>query len=191
MHREITIKDINLLAKITLEDILHQQFALYDHLEIRDIYKLLYQSSLGCEHALNDKSSIFNRLQKEITELRTDQKESLFEVISPGAEIIRVNLRPFIRKGGDLKELNDKFFQSAQIYKGSLDTLVEYWKIFKRIGSAIRSDFQPQDIEKFFHKMKKINFPAISHSESYREFHSPAYRVILRKLINDELKRIS
>jgi len=174
-----------------LKVILKTQFKTYRSIMIQDIYKLFFQAAMGCEHAAADEKASFEILKKEITEMKSGPSERLFDTISPDGKIIRINLRPYIEAGGNIEILNIRFIKSASAYKGSIKKLLEFWCWFMEHQRVIPMEFTKAALSRFIKEMEKNNYPAVHHSSEYRKSNSPAYRVVLKDLIWNEIQRIS
>lgn len=48
--------------------------------------------------------------------------------------------------------------------------------------------FQAAELEKYLSEYKKRGYPAVSHSEEYREAYLPAYRVVKESIFREKLK---
>ncbi len=178
------------IEPLTLEEILKIQLTLHKEFGVQDFYKFLFQAALGCEHAVSDPQFTFGHLQKEVLELQPDYKEPLIEQLAPDGSLIRVNLRPYSAKGGSLEILNKKFFLTSSEFKGSLTSLELYWQKFRQFATKHIGSIISEDLDDFWEEMKLKDFPALHHSSTYKECNKPAYRVVLSKLITEELNRI-
>jgi len=148
----------------------------YPAMQVQDIYKLVHQAALGSEHALLDASAARNFLENEIKEMGSGLPEPLTDPISADAEILRIHLRPYLASGGTPETLLDAFLATAHNFHGDITTLESYW------DTARRTRFLPDSVmDGFILKMREAHYPAVHHSEIYRENYQPAYRVIWRR----------
>ena len=93
----------------TLTSLLKIQLNLHRGFCLPDFYKFIYQASLGCEHAVDDPELSYSRLLKEVAGLTYAGDASLTEQLSPDGVLIRVNLLPYRKLGGNLPLLNRVF----------------------------------------------------------------------------------
>jgi hypothetical protein len=173
-----------------MKAILKCQFELHRNIEIQDVYKLLYQAALGSEHALSDPGMSFLKLTNEIVALKIGSKEHIVEPISPHNDLVRINLRPYVHYGGNLKILNEKFYQTAKEFKGNIEDLKIYWQEFKEFVTDSSGGFKQKDIDLYLESMKNAGYPSVHHSKNYKIVNDPAYRVVLLDLIYEEINRL-
>lgn len=156
-----------------IETVLYSQLARYPAMQIQDLYKLIHQAAQGSEHAVANPDSARNWLLREMAEMGEGPRESLIDPISPGGEIVRIHLRPFVAAGHDPDGLLDAFIRTANEYHGDVHMLEGFWQ-----AAITLSNFPPEEMEDFFRSMKDQNFPAVHHSPEYEKLYRPAYRVI-------------
>jgi hypothetical protein len=147
---------------------------------VADAYKHLYQATRGGEHAVPDRASAAKWMDNEWRTMGEEAKgEVVWEPLCPGGEIGRLNLRPFKSKGGKSDDLLDAFLASASEYKSEPKAFTDAWfelgKRLKkrRIGKLDHKSWTKLDVE-----MKKKNYPAVHHSESFNKARRPAYRIL-------------
>jgi hypothetical protein len=166
--------------------ILTEHITRYPMLKIQDLYKLVYQASMGCGHAVNDIKKAEKMLDREIMSMKTAAKEPAIDQISPDGYIVRVHLHPYLRtKKGDKHSLFEAFIKSAKEFRGSEKKLVEYWREMEILAERNILPFNTSEIQDFFNKMQEKGFPPVHHSKIYRETYHPAYRVIVKKFLDE------
>ncbi|MEW6093519.1 MAG: hypothetical protein AB1531_06090 [Chloroflexota bacterium] len=157
----------------------------YPYMQVRDVYKLLLQAALGCEHAVRDETSAQEWLERELAEMGAGPDEPLFDPVSPDGEIVRVHLRPYFRAGRDPQKLLQAFVQTFRVFSGSRDTFQAFWREAIAMCMEGSLPFEKQALETFFDEMKALGFPAAHHSEDYIRLYHPAYRVVARELMEE------
>ncbi len=173
----------NLDDTTAFKKIIENEIKKYPEMEIQDVYKLLHQSAMGSEHAVKDTAAVRKWMENEIAGLNWNHHEKMIDTISPGGEIVRVNLRPYIKAGLNTKNLLNAFVETANKYKGSKEILERNLNCFLEMIEAGGIDFSKQEAEKYFNAMKEKGYPAVHHSKIYGEKYSPAYRVIAGELL--------
>jgi hypothetical protein len=168
--------DINSPAAISF--VLQQNVKRYPHWQIEDLYKLLHQAALGSEHAVQDEVGVREWMRRELIEMGTGPADPEIDPISHNGRIARVHLRPYVAAGKDLQQLLLAFIQTANAFKGSVDTLSSYWQQAEDLAVAGQLPFKPEDLQILFNKMKAQGFPAMHHSAAYESQYHPAYRVV-------------
>ena len=162
--------------------VLAAHFEAYPAFDPQDVYKLIYQRVFGPEHLIDDVRAAKERLYLEVIRLpETPSPTPLLDPLSP--LLCRVNLQPYIRKGGSIEVLWRLFRQTASDFQpGTLVDLERHWRRFRNTAWAAR--YAPEVLEQFWQRMATANFSPVHHSRSYAEAHAPHYRVVLRSLID-------
>ena len=167
-----------------MEKLIERQVKMYPSMELQDVYKFLMQAALGSEHAVPDSAFVQKWMNDEIKNLDWNHMDSLIEPLLPDGQIIRVNLRPYIKAGYDTNILLHAFIQTANNFKGSRDTLEKFLNIVLKMIDEGKLKFSRTDAAKYFIELKKKGYPAVHHSEKYEELYSPAYRVVEKKYVS-------
>jgi len=152
------------------------------HLELRplaqpqDIYKLLFQGVFGVSHIISDKT--WERLLDEAKRISLDDDvvDPLVEPVCPYASMIRVNLRPYLKAGGDLEDLYQAMMETAS-YVGSSSVFRRYWAQFKEL-TLEELNFNWMDIEAIDETIRRVGVNPLHHTQIYRDAYHPAYRVV-------------
>ena len=156
-------------------------------MQVEDLYKLLHQAAMGSEHAIPSRQAAHQWLLREIEALSDGPfDEPLVEPIDPQGRLVRVNLRPFLRNGGDAEDLLDAFVRTAEHHAGSAITLEGYCTRALELAREGALPFDVVEMEKTFARLKNEGYPAVHHSETYAAAYRPAYRVVLRSLLNED-----
>lgn len=162
-------------------DILATHYRLYQTLELRDVYKLLYQRAFGPEHSVDDLRAARERLYLEVIQL-PDAPISVPIREPLSSMLCRVNLQPFIRSGGDIGRLWKVFRQTVRNFQpASLVAFQRDWNRFR--SSAWSQRYDPALFEQFWQRMATADFPPVHHSQRYTRAHTPHYRVVCRALM--------
>jgi hypothetical protein len=147
-------------------------------MELRDIYKLLYQGVRGPEHLVSSPAVFAERLAAEWESLDLADGDPLWESIRPDGSLLRLNLRPFKAQGGDLNKLVTACLETASRFWGTQADLQQAWYSF----TASCEDHHwpgiaPKEVEAFTGWLEANGFPAAHHSARYRSLYRPAYRL--------------
>jgi hypothetical protein len=161
-----------------ISDIISNQFERYPGMQPDDLYKLLYQGAMGCEHAIDDPAVIRKYLMHELQELSERHGEPLFEPISPDGDIVRVNLRPFIEMNMDIELLLQAFLATATKHKGDPSLLRSFLGYAFLAAKKKFIPLSPDSLADLFDELEALDFPAIHHSVEYERLYAPAYRVV-------------
>jgi hypothetical protein len=147
-----------------------------------DFYKLLYQGVFGVGHIMGGAAR--SRLQEEAERINPeDHPEDPFtESVSADGEILRVNLRPYIRRGLDLDELFGVMVESAKD-EGDPEEFREAWGVFMELVDAGEIEVEADEIGELVEELDTSGPYPHHHSPEYNEAYYPAYRVVRRELL--------
>jgi hypothetical protein len=146
-------------------------------MELRDVYKLLYQGVMGPEHLISSSEIFTARLQMEWDSLLPGPEESLFEIVRPDGSLKRLNLRPYRACGGKVEDLASACLRTAQRPWGKVAEVQSAWAIFTLICPQRYVHFVQFEVEAMTDWLDSKNYPALHHSDAYRQNYHPAYRL--------------
>jgi len=161
----------------------------------QDYYKLLFQSVYGAGHMIQNFNDCLEMLDKEMSQIEADINCPFYNDISLTFPLVRVNLSRCKADKIDHHIISKAFFEGANI-DIKIDTLgfETYLNITANVLKKHPFNINEKDLEKFIRKIKKLGFPAVHHSEAYRNFYKPHYRVIpleiWEKLISSEFQNL-
>jgi len=155
--------------------------------KVEDLYKLIHQAAMGSEHAVSDEAGAREWLREEIRNLGPGPEEPLVDLISPGGEVARVHLRPFVRTRRKLEVLLHAFLRTASEFSGSMDRLEAFGRQADEIAAEGALSFNEQEVKAYLEKMKEKSFPAVHHSAVFAIEYRPAYRVVASAFLPVEL----
>jgi hypothetical protein len=158
---------------------LAEELAAHPEMEAADIYKFLHQALFGPGHAITDRSAAAKYLQREISEL-AEPLESEPACTTLGGEpiLVRVHLRLFTERGFDADELLDAFVATAREVHGEASQMDAALEV---VGEFLLKDGRPDladSLKNLGRLMRSKGYPAVHHSELYRETYRPAYRIV-------------
>ena len=157
----------------------------YPDLKIRDVFKFLYQSSFGCEHMVSSLDAVTEWIRREY---RTVSEASGGKVLVRGTVDLldggysRVHL-DWLDRGLSAETLGKLFYLSA---KTEEDGRVELERKLAVALEMVRSGELAFSLEEFAEAVsewKEAGYPAVHHSEEFREMYHPAYRVISQEYV--------
>ncbi len=159
----------------------------YPYWAISDLYKLIHQSTMGSEHAMGNEDRVRDWLRTELNSLVPGPVEPLLDPISPDGKIVRIHLRPFSKLNLDEEKLLQAFLHTAQIVIPSTNQLFEYAGIAIRLAEDEYISFDADEIYGYIQGLRDSGFPAVHHSQIFEDNYLPAYRVVARDLIPEEI----
>ena len=146
----------------------------YPLMQPRDAVKLIYQNEFGGGHLIRDEQACLNYLRQEYASAEKDPTAALYEDIGNG--IVRVNLAAV--KPEDLEQLGRDFIRSAAKHKGTLDSFLNKLEVLRMLTAEGVCAFDLDALNTYLSEYKAAGYPAVSHSEQYRQAYKPAYRII-------------
>jgi len=152
-----------------------------------DVYKLLYQGVFGVGHILGAGARARLMDEAEAISLTDHPEEPLIEAVSPDGSMVRVNLRPYLRRGLPLESLYEAMLKTAEI-EGDPDEFLEAWDIFKELIEDGKTSINRSDVEALDRAIEEEGVRPHHHSEAYREAYYPAYRVMRRDALEKILR---
>ena len=168
-----------------LLDVLKAHARRYPLMEPQDAVKLIYQNEFGGGHLISDPKMSLEWIEREFGETTRELSESLLEDIGNG--IVRVNFHALDPKTLPLDMLNEVFVRSAELHQGSMDRFLEKLAVLEERFEEIGFTFSADELTEYLSRYRAAGCPMVSHSESYRTAYSPAYRVVLKELINKKI----
>ena len=147
----------------------------YPSLEIVDLFKYVYQSAFGCEHLVSSQQDIAEKLCLE-SSVRVGN-ESPREVEQLDGPFRRVPLS-YLDRGLTPETLGRIFSLSAKAPRGGEEALLSKLACVREITREGAFPFSPAEFEGALSLWQAEGFPAIRHSDSFREAYHPSYRVI-------------
>lgn len=159
--------------------------------ELSDLLKYLYQSCFGCEHLVSDFQTALARICKEAEDAQNDD---LPELEPLDGNFCRIHLKR-LRNGMLPETLCRLFLNSSQ---EQVDGAARLERELEWLLSYAREEKLPFTEDKVAGKVrewKRAGYPPIHHSETYREAHHPAYRVVKKEYVRllpllDEIDRM-
>ena len=146
----------------------------YPLMQPTDAVKLIYQNEFGGGHLIRDEQACLNYLRREYADLEKDPTAPLYEDIGNG--IVRVNLAAV--KAEDLERLGRAFIDSAAKHKGTMDSFLNKLEVLRTLTAEGVFAFDLDALNSYLSEYEAAGYPAVSHSEQYRQAYKPAYRII-------------
>ena len=171
-------------SQISIVPIMLNHLKKYPLMSVQDIYKLIYQAAMGPEHLIKDKDSSFDKLYFELEQIGSSSSQVLLEEIDPAGLLVRFNLFPFKENNGDPQKLFEAFFQTALEFKPVPGNMNHYCDEVIHLVEKNIIIIDTIELKSFFQLKESHDFPAVHHSDIYRNAYRPAYRLILKELIN-------
>lgn len=158
----------------------------YPLMEPTDAVKLLYQSEFGGGHLIRNEAACLDFLRREYASVCQTQDIPLSEDI--GNNMVRVNLGALDAAGLSLEALGEAFLRSAVLCQGTMDSFRKKLALLAELTDAGQMPFSPDALKAYLSEYENAGFSPVSHSEAYRAAYHPAYRIVKRSLLIQNLK---
>ena len=160
----------------------------YPKSTLQDLYKSFFQDRFGPGHLVNDTSSAGNYLRYELNNSDSFHK-MYYEPTGCDTNYYRVNLSVLKEDKISYQKYFDAFLRSVE--KIDLDAISEWKEEWSRIEEVIIS--MNLDLENFEEDLEMIHSVleqgkyAVHHSEIYNSEYQPHYRIIEKKIFEEEI----
>jgi len=170
-----------------LEALLLEHFERRPKMRAVDVYKLLFQGVFGVGHILGEEAR--RRLQEEAESLNINDQstEPLIESVSADGSMVRVNLRPYLRRGLPLDILYGAMEETAK-EQGASELFHYAWSVFLELASSGALKVDVEEYGALSLELQEEGPRPHHHSEYYRDAYYPAYRVVKRAVFKKNLQ---
>ncbi len=171
----------------------------------QDLYKFLYQAVMGPAHVQIDADHAVAWLQSEWLKMEMEMEEEegrkgllpLLEPLRPDSQLVRVHLEPLVRLvtngvppaqrekviGLAWERMAVAFSRTAEAWQQELGVLRGLWERVAADRDLWGEHFSSELLERFTREVTSAWWPAVHHSENYRERWRPHYRVVAPRLL--------
>lgn len=151
----------------------------YPEMQIRDFFKFIHQSTFGCEHMVSSQEDAVAYIKEEYARGVAD---STAYVEPLDGNYSRVGLS-YLDLGMSAQTLGRLFFLSAKKESNGEAELTEKLEAFKTLANENKLPFSYEETEKAVGKWREQGYPALHHSDEYRQKYNPSYRVIANRFV--------
>lgn len=159
------------------KQLLLQHAKTYPQLQIQDVFKFLHQSAFGCEHFVASLEKATDFIKKEY---ESGVQPAQIEVLD--GPYCRVPLSA-LNDGLRAETLGKLFVASAKREENGRPALLEKLRIARELVTAGLLPFAEDAFDEAVAQWAAEGYPAIHHSDVFRENYRPAYRVIAKEFV--------
>lgn len=152
---------------------------IYPEMKVRDLFKFIYQSAFGCEHMALSLESSVKRIEDEAKSI---QRRTGMLTESLCGEYSRVSL-DWLKQGLSSKTLGKLFVMSAKHEENGKTVLRELLDIAEELVKQGKTPFSADEFADELCAWKSEGFPAVRHSDKFRNTYTPSYRVISNRFV--------
>ena len=156
--------------------IMHYQT--YPKLQIQDIFKFLYQSAFGCEHFITSADIATRFIEEEYSHLSI--KDDAIEKLDGDYSRVPIS---YLNNGLCAQTFGKLFAASAVSESDGAMHLLEKINVAKQVVHDGLLPFSEKEFEKAVDEWKEKGYSAVHHSDVFKKYYCPHYRVISNKYI--------
>ncbi len=168
----------NFKQNLKTKKIILQHFNRYPKMQLCDMLKFLFHSAFGCDHLVSSLEKAEAYIAYEFNKL----KPSINKVEKLDGKYSRVHLG-IINKGLSEKTLAKLFYLSAKKEPNGVTLLNQKLNLLENTILNCELPFNHAEFCEFCSEWKKLNYPAIHHSQIFNQEYKPSYRVISNKYL--------
>ncbi len=161
-----------------LLDLLQIHFNLYQEISVQDIYKLLYQGTMGPRHMLQHVDKAHAYLLKEWQEVPENTDKPLLVPVSTDHTVVRINFQTAKANGITAESIWEMKYQTALHFVEKKKNFKSLWWKTMELAQNQKISYTLDQFHELDQNAWEGNYPAMHHSESYRMANYPAYRII-------------
>ena len=179
-------------AKDDLNKALKKHMELHEGVNLFDLLKFLYQSSLGSFHLLEimDEVEVLNWIRKNLKNTRPLDGTMAEELY--GKKWVRINFGPYKMKyGNDYQRIHRAFVKNKKMKRRQpaefgrlLERLIDAFRK-RRIQSVAETPIDLRIVVDFLREYKEKGYPPVHHSKSYMLKNRSDYLVIPRSSLGE------
>ncbi len=158
-----------------LKPLLLEHYQRYPQMTIQDLVKLIFQNEFAGGHMVTCELASLQRLQEECQGLDAIASV-MFEDI--GNNLCRLRLQAIRPSGVQLSTVNRFFVNTALSRRGRVSSFEQKLDLLRSCCEEGVLPFQTADLEAYLRTYRERGYPAVSHSQVYRQSYRPAYRVV-------------
>lgn len=175
----INYAEVNMSFIDNTKNMIIQHVRRYPRLEVRDLFKFLHQSALGCEHLVSSCDAAVAYIKRE-SEALSHYDSNVTEPLD--GDYSRVHLS-ILRHGLSPETLGQLFFLSAKKEEQGIEALEKKLSVAETLVISGELPFSYDTFTAARDEWASKGYPAIHHSEQFRSNYHPAYRVISNEFL--------
>lgn len=164
--------------KAITRKLLTDHYKKYPELQLQDIFKYIYQSSFGCEHMVPSLDAVTDYMRKEYE--NAVFASEMYDKLDAAFSRVHFSV---LGQGLSIDTFAQLFYLSAKKETNGKTQLENKLSIVRELISEEILPFSLSDFEKETAQWKEENYPAVHHSDVFRNVYSPSYRVIADEFV--------
>ena len=167
--------------KMKTKECLVEQFRMYPDMQVQDVFKYLFQSSFGCEHMAASLERAVGYIEKEYKEGNFAAEDMTVNALDGAYGRVPLG----VMKSGICAATFAKLFTlSAKKEEEGREALENKLSVARRLAEEGGIPVPVAEFDEAVSAWKEAGYPAIHHSDKFRELYHPAYRVLANEYIS-------
>ena len=171
---------------LAVRSAIERQLATYPESTLQDLYKSFYQEHFGPGHIISDTASARRYLMRELSEMGKIQSP-YFEPTGSQGDYVRVYLSAVADSLITAEQLLNAFIESANSWKEPTVSWLEKWETIVSIIQENKIEIDGFETDLPLLTEAARNNQAVHHSRRYNEAYHPHYRIVERRIFEQEL----
>lgn len=156
-----------------------EHYGRYPAMQATDFLKLILHSASGCEHIPYSLERATGWVRAEYAQ-GVDDKAPL--TVSVGGGYFRVYLSA-ITRGLSPDTLAKVFYLTARTSRHSISGIETRLAVLREMVASGEIALDPEELDSYIARWSAMSYPAIHHSDTFREAYRPAYRVVADRYV--------
>ena len=165
------------------ENLIDSHLIRYPELQIEDLYKLVYQATLGNGHAISDSLEVAEWLKKDLSDPEQNTTEPMIDTLGTCGRFARIHLNTYIRSGRSPEKIVRAFIKTGAQYPADSDAFFCALSVVREMSSNGKLPWKDSTVNNFLSEQAVKSYPAVHHTEKFNSKYHPHYRIISIKLI--------
>jgi glyoxylase-like metal-dependent hydrolase (beta-lactamase superfamily II) len=175
--------------KEKVQQAVREQLKKYSESRLQDIYKSFFQDYFGPEHLIPDTAMAAKYLRQEL-EAGIGSTSEILEPVGWEGRFYRVNLSAVKENKIPYSVLLDAFVRSAgDAAKPPLPVWQAQWDAIQSYIDALQLHIPDYQTDKAsLQEILRSGHYAVHHSDAFNDAYNPHYRIVSKKIVEEELK---
>lgn len=149
-------------------------YAAHPAMQVRDLFKYIFQSAFGCEHLVSSEADAIGYIRTEYAVVAEDAP-AVPEPLDGAYSRVPLSC---IGDGITPETLGKLFFRSAKTEENGKAALLEKIGVARGLVAEGALPFSQAAFDRELDAWQDVGYPAVRHTEAFRTAYAPAYRVI-------------
>jgi hypothetical protein len=180
-------KEVSCPEEPCWENLVVSHLRRYPELQLEDLYKLLYQATLGNGHAIADSAEVAEWLNKDLADSVQNTFEIMIDTLGSCGRFARIHLYAYVKSGRKPENIIRTFMKTGAEYPPDSDAFFCALSVVRKMSANGKLPWETSGTSRFLMEQAKNNYPAVHHSAKFNSKYHPHYRVIAVGLIPELL----